>query len=91
LPEVPPMRDYIPEFEASTAAGLVAPKTTPPEIIEKLNLEVTAALANQKIVARLNDLGIMTAKSSSVDFGKLIVKEKEKWGRVIQYAGLKTD
>ena len=69
--------------------GLGAPKATPAEIIEKINKEINAGLADHKIKARLADLGSTPLVGSATDFGKLIVDETEKWAKVIKFAGIK--
>jgi tripartite-type tricarboxylate transporter receptor subunit TctC len=84
LPDVPTLGDFIPGFEASQWVGLVAPKDTPPAIIEQLNAEINAALRDSAIKARFADLGGMVLPGSPADFGKLIRDETEKWAKVIQ-------
>jgi tripartite-type tricarboxylate transporter receptor subunit TctC len=91
LPDVPTMREFIPDFEASQWIGLVAPKDTPPAIIGKLNTEIGAALADPKMKARFADLGGMVLPGSSADFGRLIGEETEKWAKVIRSAKIKLD
>ena len=86
LPDVPTLSDFIPGFEASQWVGLVAPKDTPPAIIEQLNAEINAALRDSAIKARFADLGGMVLPGSPADFGKLIRDETEKWAKVIQSA-----
>jgi tripartite-type tricarboxylate transporter receptor subunit TctC len=86
LPDVPTLSDFIPGFEASQWIGLVAPKDTPPAIIERLNAEINAALRDSSIKARIADLGGMVLPGSPADFGKLIRDETEKWAKVIQSA-----
>jgi len=78
-----------PDYEASTWSGVGAPKATPAEIIEKINKEINAGLADHKIKARLVDLGSTPLVGSATDFGKLIVDETEKWAKVIKFAGIK--
>ena len=85
------MREFIPDFEASQWIGLVAPKDTPPTIIEKLNAEINAALADPKMKARFADLGGMVLPGSPADFGKLIRDETEKWAKVIRAANIKLE
>jgi tripartite-type tricarboxylate transporter receptor subunit TctC len=69
--------------------GIGAPRNTPAEIVDKLNKEVNAALADPKMRARLADLGGTPLPGSPAQFGKLIVDETEKWGKVIKFAGIK--
>ena len=84
LPDVPTVGDFVPGYEASAWYGIGAPKNTPAEIIEKLNKEINAALADPKMKARLADLGGTVLAGSPADFGKLIADETEKWGKVIR-------
>ncbi len=91
LPDVPTLSEFIPDFEASQWVGLVAPKDTPPAIIEKLNGEINAALADPRIKARFADLGGMVLPGSPADFGKLIRDETEKWAKVIRAANIKVE
>ena len=91
LPDVPTLSEFIPDFEASQWVGLVAPKDTPPAIIEKLNAEINAALADPKVKARFADLGGTVLPGSPADFGKLIRDETEKWGKVIRAANIKVE
>lgn len=91
LPDVPTLSEFIPGFEASQWVGLAAPKDTPPAIIEKLNAEINAALADPKIKARFADLGGAVLPGSPGDFSKLIRDETEKWGKVIQAAKIKVE
>jgi len=89
LPDVPTLGEFVPGYEASTWSGVGAPKATPAEIIEKINKEINAGLADHKIKARLADLGSTPLVGSATDFGKLIVDETEKWAKVIKFAGIK--
>jgi tripartite-type tricarboxylate transporter receptor subunit TctC len=91
LPEIPTLGEFVPGYEASIWLGIGAPKATPAEIVNKLNKEVNAALAGPKIKARLADLGGTALTGSPADFGKLIVEETEKWGKVVKFAGVKAD
>jgi tripartite-type tricarboxylate transporter receptor subunit TctC len=89
LPDIPTVGEFVPGFEASVWYGIGAPKNTPAEIIDRLNKEITAGLADPKLKARLADLGGITLASSPTDFGKLIADETEKWGKVIRAAHIK--
>jgi tripartite-type tricarboxylate transporter receptor subunit TctC len=89
LPDVPTVGEFVPGYEASTWSGVGAPKAAPAEIIEKLNEEINAALADPKMSARLSDLGGAPLPGSPAQFGKLIVDETEKWHKVIKFAGIK--
>jgi len=91
LPDIPTLSEFIPGFEASQWVGLVAPKDTPPAIIEKINSEINAALADPKIKARFADLGGAVLPGSPDDFGKLIRDETEKWAKVIRAAKIKVE
>jgi tripartite-type tricarboxylate transporter receptor subunit TctC len=91
LPDIPTLSDFVPSFEASSWYGVGAPRNTPTEIIEKLNKEINAGLADPKIKARLADLGSTVLSGSPADFGKLIADETEKWGKVVMFAGIKSE
>src|SRR6516164_2949719 len=91
LPDVPVLADFVPGYESSALYGIAAPKSTPAEIVGKLNREINAAFANPKIKARLIDLGGMILAGSPADFGKLIADETEKWARVVKLSGAKPD
>ena len=82
LPGIPTMAEFVPGYEASQGFGIGAPKNTPVDIVDKLNSEINAALADPKIKARLAD---------TADFGKLIADETEKWGKVIRAANIKAE
>jgi tripartite-type tricarboxylate transporter receptor subunit TctC len=88
LPDVPTVGESIPGFEASTWQGIGAPKNTPAEIVDRLNKEINAGLADPTIKARLADLGSMPAPMSPAAFEKYIVEETEKWGKVIREANI---
>ena len=91
LPDVPTVSEFVPGYEASFWFGVGAPKATPAEIVEKLNTEINAGLADPKIKARLADLGGTPLVGSPADFGKLIADEIEKWGKVIRAANIKAE
>jgi tripartite-type tricarboxylate transporter receptor subunit TctC len=91
LPDIATVGDFVPGFEASQWVGLCAPKNTPSEIIGKLNTEINAGLADPKLKTRFADLGGTVLPGSSADFGKLIVEETEKWGKVIRAANIKVE
>jgi tripartite-type tricarboxylate transporter receptor subunit TctC len=91
LPDVPTVGDSVPGFEASGWSGLVAPKDTPIDVIDKLHREINAGLANPGIKARLADVGVTALAGSPAEFGKLIADETEKWGKVVKFAGLKPE
>jgi tripartite-type tricarboxylate transporter receptor subunit TctC len=89
LPGIPTVGEFIAGYEASGLYGVGAPKNTPTEVIEKLNVEVNAALVDAKMKARLADLGGTVLAGSPADFGKLIAEETEKWAKVVKFAGIK--
>jgi tripartite-type tricarboxylate transporter receptor subunit TctC len=91
LPELPTVGDFVPGYEASTWYGVGAPKNTPAEIIERLNKEINAGLADPKLKARLTDLGGMMLTGSAAEFGAFIVEETEKWAKVVKFSGAKAE
>jgi tripartite-type tricarboxylate transporter receptor subunit TctC len=84
LPDVPTVSETVPEYEASAFFGMAVPKGTPPEIIEKLNKEINAGLQNEKVKARLADLGGSLIPGTPEEFGKVVADETEKWANVIR-------
>jgi tripartite-type tricarboxylate transporter receptor subunit TctC len=91
LPEIPTVGDFFPSYEASQWYGVVAPRSTPAEIVERLNKEINAGLADPKLTARLADLGGTMLPGSPADFGKLIAAEIEKWGKVVRASNVKVE
>ncbi len=91
LPDLPTVADFVPGYEASAWYGVGVPKGTPDDIIDKLNKEINAILAEPKAKARLADLGASLLAGSSADFGKLVADETEKWGKVVKFSGAKPD
>ena len=91
LPDLPTVADFVPGYESSAWYGLGAPKNTPAEIIDRLNKEVNAILADPKSKARFVELGASLLPGSPADFGKLVADETEKWGKVVKFAGVKAD
>ena len=89
LPDVPTVGEFLPGFEARGWYGVVVPKATPTEIVEKLNKEINAALADPNMKKRLTDLGAAVFAGSPADFGKFIADETEKWGKVVRAANIK--
>jgi len=91
LPDVPPISDFLPGYEASSWDGIGAPANTPPEIVGILNKQVNAAFADPTFKARLADLGAEPFAGSPAELGKFIVDYTEKWGKVIRAAGIKAE
>jgi tripartite-type tricarboxylate transporter receptor subunit TctC len=91
LPDIPTVGDFVPGYEASAWYGVGVPKRTPVEIIDRLNTEINAALADPKIKAHLADLGGTPLVGSPADFARLIAAETEKWGKVVKFANIKPD
>jgi tripartite-type tricarboxylate transporter receptor subunit TctC len=91
LPELPTVAEFVPGYEFSFWTGIGAPRNTPAELVDKLNTEVNAALADPKMKARLAEWGATALAGSPADFGKLIAEETEKWGKVVKFAGIKAD
>jgi tripartite-type tricarboxylate transporter receptor subunit TctC len=91
LPDIPTVGEFVPGYETSAWYGVGAPRSTPAEIIDKLNKEINAGLADDKIKARLADLGGTLLGGSPADFGKLIADETEKWAKVIKLTGIKPE
>jgi tripartite-type tricarboxylate transporter receptor subunit TctC len=91
LPDIPPVGEFLPGYEASNWYGIGIAKNTPAEIIDKLNKEINAGLADPKMKARLADFGGTPLVGSPADFGKLVADETEKWGKVVRAANIKPD
>jgi tripartite-type tricarboxylate transporter receptor subunit TctC len=91
FPEIPAIGDFVPGYEASQWYGLAAPGNTPPDIVDKLNREISAALADPGMKARLAAIGGAPLPGSAAEFGKLISEETEKWAKVVRAAGIKPD
>jgi tripartite-type tricarboxylate transporter receptor subunit TctC len=91
LPEVPPVGDFVPGYEASGFAGIGAPRGTPADIIEMLNKELNAGIADAKIKARIIELGGTPLGGSPAAFGTILSEATEKWAKVIKFAGIKTE
>jgi len=91
LPEVPTVGEFVPGFEATGFFGVGAPKRTPAEVVNKLNSEINAGLADAKIKARLADVGNTALAGTPAEFRKLIADETEKWGKVVKFAGIKPE
>jgi tripartite-type tricarboxylate transporter receptor subunit TctC len=91
LPEIPTVNSIVPGYEASYLNGVGVPRNTSNEIIERLNGEINAALADPNVRARLADLGGTPLLLSPDDFGKLIADETTKWAKVVKFAGIGTN
>jgi tripartite-type tricarboxylate transporter receptor subunit TctC len=91
LPDIPTVGEFVPGYEASGWFGIGAPKNTPIEIIDKLNKEINAGLADPKVKARLRDVGGTVLMGSPADFAKLIADETEKWSKVVRAANIKVE
>jgi tripartite-type tricarboxylate transporter receptor subunit TctC len=91
MPDIPTVGEFVPGFEASGWFGVGAPKNTPAEVINKLNGEINAALADPKIKARLAELGAPALPTTLAKFAKLIADDTEKWSKVIRAANIKAE
>jgi tripartite-type tricarboxylate transporter receptor subunit TctC len=91
LPDIPTVGDFVPGYEASAVFGIVAPRDTPADTVDKLNKEINAGLADPNIKARLAQLGGTVLAGSAADFGRLFAEETEKWGKVIRAANIKVE
>jgi tripartite-type tricarboxylate transporter receptor subunit TctC len=91
LPDLPTVGEFVPGYEVTAWYGVGAPKGTPAEVIDKLNKEIDAGLADPEMQARFADLGDVPMPMSPAAFGKLIADETEKWGKVVKFAGIKPE
>jgi tripartite-type tricarboxylate transporter receptor subunit TctC len=91
LPDLPTVGDFLPGYEASAWYGIGAPKNTPTEVIDRLNKEINAILADPAAKARFAEIGAFLLPGSAADFGKLLADETEKWGKVVKFSGAKVD
>ena len=89
LPDTPPIGEFVPGYEGTAWFGIGAPKNTPKDVVDKLNKEINAGLADDKLKARLVDLGGVPMLVTPPEFGKFIADETEKWSKVVKFAGLK--
>jgi tripartite-type tricarboxylate transporter receptor subunit TctC len=91
LPDLPTVGEFLPGYEATAWSGIGAPKNTPAKIIDTLNKEINAALADPKMKVRIADLGGTVLTGSPTDFGKFIADETEKWTKVIKAANIQPE
>jgi tripartite-type tricarboxylate transporter receptor subunit TctC len=91
LPGLPTIAEFVPGYEATAWFGVGAPRNTPADIIDKLNRDINACLADPKLQARIADLGGIAITGSPTDFGKLIAEETEKWAKVVKFSGAKAE
>jgi tripartite-type tricarboxylate transporter receptor subunit TctC len=91
LPEVPAIAEFVPGYEAGGTQGIGVPRDTPIEIIERLNREIDAGLADTRMRLRLAELGSTPLALSPAAYGKLLAEETEKWGKVVRAAGLRPE
>jgi tripartite-type tricarboxylate transporter receptor subunit TctC len=91
LPDIPAVKEFVPGYEATAWYGIGAPKKTPAEIVERLNKEINAAIADPKLKARFADLGAEPLSMTSGEFAQFIVEETEKWAKVVRFAGIKPE
>jgi tripartite-type tricarboxylate transporter receptor subunit TctC len=91
LPDLPTVSEFVPGYEVSSWFGIGAPKTTPAEIIESLNSEINAGLADSRIKARIADLSSVALTMAPAEFGNFVTTETEKWAKVVKFSGLKAD
>src|SRR6185312_13293425 len=91
LPEVPAIGEFVPGYEANGWYGIGVPKNVPAEIVDRLNKEINASLADSKLKTRLADIGYATTGSTPAEFGNMIAREIDKWVKVIKFAGIKPD
>jgi len=90
-PDLPTVGEFLPGYEASVWFGIGAPKATPAEIVDKLNKEINAGLADPRLKARLADLGGTALVVSPAEFGTLFAEDTEKWGKVVRAAGIRPE
>jgi tripartite-type tricarboxylate transporter receptor subunit TctC len=91
LPDLPPVGDFVPGYEASSWHGMGLPKNTPADIVQKLNSEMNAVLGDPKVIARLAEIGGVPLPMTPFQFGQFVADETEKWGKVVKFVGIKAD
>src|SRR5262249_5713105 len=91
LPDIPALSEFLPGYDAAAWMGISAPANTPPEIIDRLNKEINAALTDTTLKLRLAELGSSAVGGSPADYARLLAEEAEKWGKVIRAANIKPE
>jgi tripartite-type tricarboxylate transporter receptor subunit TctC len=91
LPDVPSVSEFLPGFDASVYYGIGAPKNTPVAIVDRLNKEINAGLADPQFKTRLTELGSTVLPGSPADFGKFLASETDKWAKVVKFANIKAE
>jgi tripartite-type tricarboxylate transporter receptor subunit TctC len=91
LPQLPTIGEFVSDYEASSMNGIGAPRGTPADIVDKLNAEINAGLADPRLQAKFSDLGSVALVGSPADYGKLLADETAKWAKVVKFAGLRPD
>jgi tripartite-type tricarboxylate transporter receptor subunit TctC len=91
LPDLPSVSEFLPGFDAEVYYGIAAPKGTPPDVVDKLNKEINAGLADPEFKAKLTELGSAVLPGSPADFGKFLVNESDKWAKVVKFANIKAE
>ena len=89
LPDLPPVGDFVPGYEASSWHGIGVPKNTPADIVQKLNSEMNAVLGDPKVIVRLAEIGGVPLPMTPVQFGQFVAEETEKWAKVVKFVGIK--
>jgi tripartite-type tricarboxylate transporter receptor subunit TctC len=91
LPNLPTVAEFVPDYEANGFFGIVAPRSNPRDVVNRINEEMNFALGDPTLKGRLSELGGVVLVGSPAEFGKLIVGETEKWDKVIKFSGAKAD
>jgi tripartite-type tricarboxylate transporter receptor subunit TctC len=91
LPDLPSVSEFLPGFDAEVYYGIAAPKSTPPEVVDRLNKEINAGLADPEFKAKLTELGSMVLPGSPADFGQFLANESDKWAKVVKFANIKAE
>jgi tripartite-type tricarboxylate transporter receptor subunit TctC len=88
LPDIPSVGEFVPDYEAEVWFGIAAPKTTPTELIDKLNEEINAVVADPQMQRSLAGIGVTPMSTTPAEFGKFIANETAKWAKVVKFAGI---